>query len=159
MKKMLSIIFFTCIALINAQYKDQPLTPDIKSGIVNNASSSLFGFLSSENFRMNHTFDLSYQTFGSAGNLALTTYTNKMFYKINDQLNIQADLSVVNSPYNSFGKEFTNQINGFYLSRAQINYKPTEDMSIILQYRNIPAGYYRGGWDYYSPFYRSNFMD
>lgn len=160
MKKILTLLMLIGLISINAQYRDKPLTPDITSGIVNNSTSSLFNFFNSDNFKMNHTFDLSFQTFGSAGNLALTTYTNSMMYKFNDQLNIQADISVVNSPYNSFGKDFANNINGFYLSRAQVNYKPSDNMNIILQYRNIPAGYYsRYGWDYYSPFYRSQWFN
>ena len=160
MKKILTLLMLVGLISINAQYRDKPLTPDITSGIVNNSTSSLFNFFNSDNFKMNHTFDLSFRTFGSAGNLALTTYTNSMMYKFNDQLNVQADISVINLPYNSFGKDFANNINGFYLSRAQVNYKPSDNMNIILQYRNIPAGYYsRYGWDYYSPFYRSQWFN
>lgn len=150
MKKLILVLVVFATTL-NAQFKDQPSNYDIKSGIIKNYSSSLFKFFNSDNFRMNHTFDISYQTFGAAGSLALTTYTNSMFFKINDQLNIQADISLVNSPYNSFGKEFSNKINGLYLSRAQINYKPSENMSIMFQYRNIPSYYYPYG--YYSQFY------
>ncbi|MEG8945750.1 hypothetical protein [Rosettibacter firmus] len=150
MKKLLFLMLIG-VATLNAQFKDQNNSVDIRNGVIKNYSSSLFNFFKSENFKMNHTFDISYQTFGAAGSLALTTYTNSMFYRINDKLNIQADISLVNSPFNSFGKEFSNKINGLYLSRAQINYKPTENMSITFQYRNIPSYYYP--YNYYSNFY------
>lgn len=158
MKKLLLISFLLVYSLINAQYKDQLDKPvDIKSGIVKDYSSSLFGFINPNNFQMSHTFDISYQTF-SGGNLALTTYTNSMFYKINDQLNIQADISLVNSPYNTFGKEFSSQLNGLYLSRAQINYKPSDNTSIIFEYRSLPGGLYNPYWNGYSPYYRNYFF-
>lgn len=157
MKNFFFLLFLITVISINAQYKDQPTELDVKGGIVNDYSSSLFGFFNLNNFKMSHTFDLSYQTSGF-GNIALTTYTNSMIYKFNDQLNIQADISLVNSPYNSFDKNFAQNINGLYLSRAQINYKPTKDMTIMFQYRNIPAtsynpySWYRYG-SYYDPFY------
>jgi hypothetical protein len=47
----------------------------------------------------------------------------------------------VNSPYSTLGKNFQNNINGIYLSRAAINYKPFKDVSISLQYRNLPGVY------------------
>jgi hypothetical protein len=159
MKKLLLILLILSSLNVYAQFRDElNKQPDIKSGILNNSSSSLFGLFNPDNFKMSHTFDLSYQTSGF-GNLALSTYTNSMFYKFNDQLNFQADISLVNSPYNSFGKEFSKQINGIYLSRAQLNYKPSENMNIILQYRSYPAGYYSPYmYDNY-PFYRSSWFD
>ncbi len=160
MKKSLLIILFGLTLSLQAQFRDELNKPaDIKSGILNDNSSSLFGFINPDNFKMSHTFEASFQSFGGFGNLALTTYTNSMFYKFNDQLNIQADISLVNSPFNSFSKEFSNQLNGLYLSRAQINYKPSENTSIILQFRSIPGGYYSPYYNDYNPFYRSSLFD
>ncbi len=158
MKKLFLIFAFTAFSIINAQFKEQLDKPvDYKSGILNGNSSSLFSFFNPENFSMHHTFNLSFQTFGG-GSMALGVYTNNMMYKLSDNLNVEADLSFVNSPYNSFSEDFAKQINGFYLSRAQINYKPTDNMSIMFQYRNIPMSYYSPysyygnyGWGY-SPF-------
>jgi hypothetical protein len=159
MKKYILFTFLLISISVNAQFRDQSDKPvDIKSGIVKDNTTSLFGFINPENFKMHHAFDISFQTFGS-GNLALTTYTNSMFYKINEQLNIQADVSLVNSPYNTFGKEFSSYINGLYLSRAQISYRPSENTSIIFEYRNLPNGYYPSYWYGYSPFYRNSFFD
>ncbi len=161
MKKTILFLIITAFSVNYAQYKDQlDKRVDYTNGILNGNSSSLFGFINPDNFSMHHTFDLSYQSFGGQG-LALGVYTNSMMYKFSDALNVQADVSVVNSPYNSFSKDFAKQINGFYLSRAQINYKPSENTSIILQYRNLPMSYYSPyGYGYgfgYSPFYGSGF--
>jgi hypothetical protein len=152
MRKSIAILMIFAASTLFGQFKDQP-APDIKSGILNNSQSNIFGFFNPNNFKMNHTIDVSFSSFGSAGNLALTTYTNSMFYKFNDKLNVSADISIVNSPYNTFGSGFTQNINGIYLSRAQLTYRPTENMSVILQYRNVPYSYYSPFGNYYSPFY------
>lgn len=149
-------------SIINAQYKDQlNASGNIVSGIFNGKASSLFGLINPDNFSMHHTIDLSFSAFGG-GSMALGVYTNSMMYKIADNLNVEADLSLVNSPYNSFSKDLAKQINGFYLSRAQLNYKPTDNMSIVLQYRNIPMSYY-SPYSYYgwgnSSFFDSGFND
>ncbi len=164
MKKIYICLLLFSFSVINAQYKDQNTSGNILSGVFNGSSSSIFGFINPENFSMHHTFDISYSAFGGEG-VALGVYTNSMMYKISNNLNVQADLSVVNSPYSSFGKDFAKQINGFYLSRAQINYKPTDNMSIVLQYRKIPMSYY-SPYSYYnnygwgnSSFFDSGFDD
>jgi hypothetical protein len=132
-----------------AQFRDNGLNkPDIKNGITNGSSGTNFlGFLNADNFRMRHTFSLSYTTFGGNG-ISLGTYTNSMYYKLMDNMNVQADISMTYSPYSSFGKESQNQLSGIYLSRAAINYSPFKNMQVTFQYRNLPYGSY-----YYSPFY------
>ena len=82
--------------------------------------------------------------------MALGVYTNNMFFKVADNMNFQIAASVVNSPYNSFGNNFTKSINGVYLSHAQFNYSPTKDMKISIGYSSSPFNYYGYG---FSPFY------
>jgi hypothetical protein len=161
MKKLAILILLAFSVSGYAQYKDSGFPKEsIKDGIVNNQSSPLFGFLNSENFHMRHSFSMSYSAFGNQG-LALGVYTNSMLYQFAENLDVQADISVVNSPYSTFSKEFQNSLTGIYLSRAAINYKPWNDFFITVQYRNLPynyypyGGYYRGGlsgW-YDNPFY------
>ena len=142
MKKIVLVIFIGFTLTGFAQFKDSGLeNPDIKDGIVNHSGGgNIFGFLNSDNFQMKHSYDMSYSSFGGEG-FALGVYTNSMFFKINPDLNVQTDISVVNSPYSTLGKSFQNNLNGIYLSRAAINYKPFKDVSISLQYRNLPGVY------------------
>jgi hypothetical protein len=142
MKKIVLAIVIGLTLTGFAQFKDSGLeNPDIKDGIVNHSGGgNLFGFLNSDNFQMKHSYDMSYSSFGGEG-FALGVYTNSMFFKINPDLNVQTDISVVNSPYSTLGKNFQNNINGIYLSRAAINYKPFKDISISLQYMNLPGAY------------------
>ena len=152
MKKILFIISFITVTVF-AQYRDDGF-PDtsVKEGIINNSGTSLFGFLGSDNFRMNHSYSLSYSSFGSNG-LALGVYTNSMFYQFTKDLNIQADVSVMHSPYSSFGKEFQNSLTGIYLSRAAINYRPWKDFQINVQYRSVPSVYYPGYYNGFNSYY------
>jgi len=143
MKKILIIIFlgFSLIGL--AQFKNSGTeTPNIMNGIVDQSASSgsLFGFLNPDNFHMSNSVEMSYQTFGGQG-LALGVFTNSMFFKLASDLNFQTDISLVNSPYSSLGRDFQNSINGIYLSRAALNYQPYENLFITVEYNRLPGGY------------------
>ncbi len=149
------IIVAVAVALLGAsasvaQFKSQvDQGPLVSDGVSSQSGSSLFGWFNPENFHMRHSFDLSYQTFGGQG-MSLGTYTNSMTYDFSEKLNARADVSMSYSPYNTFstlgGKK--NDLSSIYLSRAEVNYKPWENVMVKLQYRQIPYGNY-----YYSPFY------
>ena len=121
MKKIVLAIVIGLTLTGFAQFKDSGLeNPDIKDGIVDHSGGgNLFGFLNSDNFQMKHSYDMSYSSFGGEG-FALGVYTNSMFFKINPDLNIQTDISVVNSPYSTLGKNFQNNINGIYFSQGRL---------------------------------------
>jgi hypothetical protein len=143
MKKIIIIVTIAFCNVMFAQFREQvDNQPTIHDGLVRNTVPSLvLGFINPNNFSMKHTVDLSYSAFGNQG-MALGVYTNSMLYKFTDNLNISADVSLVNSPYNSFGKDFANQINGIYLTKAELNYKPWENVTMSVQYRSYPFGSY-----------------
>jgi hypothetical protein len=155
MKKYIFLILLIPVFTFG-QFRDDGLNqPKVKEGIVDQSSGFAFGFLNSENFQMRHSFNLSYTSFGGQG-MSLGSYTNSMFYKLMSNLNVQMDVSILFSPYSSFGQSFQNDINGVYISRAAINYYPFKDMQISIQYRNMP--YYNpymgsGGGFIGNPFY------
>jgi len=133
-----------------AQFKTQvEQGPRVSDGVSSQTGSFLFGWFNPESFRMRHSFDLSYHTMGGQG-MSLATYTNSMTYDIAENLNARADVSMSYSPYNTFstfgGKK--NDLSSIYLSRAEVNYKPWENVLVKFQYRQVPYGNY-----YYSPFY------
>jgi hypothetical protein len=118
-------------------------------------SSSLFGWFNPDRFRMRHSFNFSYQTFGKYG-VSLGTYTNSMTYDVLDNLQARADVSFSYSPYNnltSFGGQKAD-LSAIYLSRAEVNYKPWQNTMIRLQFRQLPYGAYS-----YSPFYNPWYME
>ena len=147
MKKtmVLMICLFTAAAF--GQFKQPGLsTNSVYDGILNNQSGPLFGFLNSDNFHMNNSLEMSFATFGGQS-MALNTFTNNMFYKFSNKLNVQLSTSFVISPYSSLGSSFQNNIKGLYITNAQLNYKPWKNVDVVFQYRQLPPGSY-----YYSPY-------
>ncbi|HED37240.1 MAG TPA: hypothetical protein ENI76_03225 [Ignavibacteria bacterium] len=145
MKKYL-VLFVVIFAMpLFAQFKNSAFPrKSIDEGMLaKNSSDYLFGLINPNNFQMHQSYSMSYSTFGSQG-VALGVYTNSMRYKFNKNLNVQLDASIIHSPYNTFGKNFSNNINGFYISRAAINWKPWKNVSISVQYRNLPGSFYSG---------------
>lgn len=160
MKRLVIIFLLVLTTGLFAQLKDQISNrPTVYDGIVKSNTSSLFlGFFNPNNFQMNHSFSMSYSAFGSNG-IALGVYTNSMSYKFSDNLNVQLDASLINSPYNSFGREFSDQINGIYISKAAINYTPFKNFRIDFQYRQSPLGYYSPyGYSGYRTGYSDDFF-
>jgi hypothetical protein len=151
MKKIM-MLFVVIITMTGfAQFKDsEAQLPDIKSGILAQPSSSfsLFSFINPQNFHMQQSVGMSYSTFGGQG-MAMGVYTNSMSYQFTDNLNVQLDASVVNTPYSTLGKQFNNSINGIYISNAAVNFRPWKDLYISVQYRNVP-------YSMYSPYSYSN---
>lgn len=162
MKKILFIVLLIGNSMVFSQFKDQKVLPDIRGSITNNSpSQNIFGFFNPNNFFMKHSVSLSYATSGGDA-ISLGVYTNSMMYKFSDKLNIQIDASLVNSPYSSFGKSFSNQINGIYLSKAELNYQPSDNFKMSVRFSQFPGNYYNryGYYNGFSSFYNEdNFFE
>ena len=149
MKNAIVLLFLVITFSASGQFKDDGTqTPSVREGIISENQNFLFGFLNSDDFIMRHTFNMSYSSFAGQG-ISLTTYTNSMFYRLMENLNVQLDVSAVYSPYSTLGEQFQKNLSGIYITNAAINYLPWKDFSIHLQYMNLPYGY-----GYYNPFYR-----
>ena len=149
---MLLVVAFAA----QAQFKNQAEPQQTSSGgLITQPSSSnfFFGWFDPNRFTMHHSFSLSYMTFGGQG-MSLGTYTNSMMYQFADNLDARADVSLSYSPFNSFGMKGTKDLSGIYLSRAQVDYRPWENVSVQLQYRQIPYGYFNS--PFYHPWYGEN---
>lgn len=154
MKRALSVA--VCLLVLGgssapAQFRSQvPRESSVGSGLTSSGGSSfLFGWFSPENFQMRHTVGFSYVTMGGQS-VSLGTYTNSMMYRFAENLNARADITMSYSPYSTFADKYGSApqgLNGIHLSRAEINYRPWENVSLQVQYRQLPFG------GYYSPFY------
>lgn len=136
-------------SLSYAQYKDIPYETKVKL----KSNNLIFGFINPKNFSLNHSFNLSYQTFGNTS-YSITSYTGTLSYKVLDNLNVSADVTMQYSPFADLGlsnavlnKDFQNSLNGVYLSRVSLNYKPMKNMFINIQYVNNKSSYFLN--DYY----------
>jgi len=147
------LIFFLTGGIAFGQFKNTANEPlNLRSKIVTNPTSSfLLGFLNSKNLQMSHSFSMSYSSFGNQG-IALGVYTNSLFYKFNEKLNFVLQTSIVNSPYSTFGRGVSNSLNGIYIRNAQLNYRPTKNTFISIQFSNDPTRYLD-----YNPYFRNGF--
>ncbi len=150
----LFIILFALMTIqADAQFRGQePGAPRVAGSMVQSGeATSIFSFFHSDNFRMNHSYSMSYMTMGGRG-MALGMYTNSMFYQISDPLDVRLDVSMAHSPFNSFNNNM-NDFSGVFISRAEINYQPSENFKIQFQYRQTPYGSYGYGSPFYNPWY------
>lgn len=147
------LLVSVCLSLTTiAQFKQQVESrPNVGESLIRPEGSGLmFGWFDPSRLTMHHSYSLSYMTTAGQG-LSVGMYTNSMFYRIADPLDVQVDISLMHSPYNSFGT--TRDFSGLVLSRAQLNYRPAENMLLQIQYRQLPPMYWMGGSNRYSSFF------
>jgi opacity protein-like surface antigen len=156
--KMRTIVILALVLMslaASAQFK--PRAGDdsrISESLIQSPSSSfLFGWFDPSRFQMHHSVSFSYMTAGGQG-MSLGTYTNSMQYQFSDNLNAQADVSLSYMPTNSFARFGKQDLSNIYLSRAQLNFRPSDNMTIHVQYRALPYNSLSSPWDH--PWYRDD---
>jgi hypothetical protein len=165
MKKYAIVLMLVIVwsGIAYAQFKSQVDQdhPSVSGSILRNDYNSfdLFGWFNPENFQMQHSFSMSFMNLGGR-TLGVNMYTNSMRYKFSDRLDVQADISLMMSPYGSMPQTMKNQFSGFILNRAEINYRPWDDFHIQVQVNQNPYGYYNGLYGgYRSRFFNPFFED
>ncbi len=158
--KRISIILATLLTAVilmqgsaAAQFKNQQNEEKAKvsdSMIKPDESSIILGFFDPANFSMRHSYSFSYYLM-SGRSVGIGMYTNSMFYKVSDLLNMHLDVSAMHSPFNSFGRQYQNDLSKIFISRAEVNFQPWSNFLIRLQYQQIPYNAYYNRL--YSPFY------
>ncbi len=150
MKKIagLLVMMLVLTSVSFAQFREQLSQPNVESSLIRSdyGGGLLFGLFNPANFSMRQSVSMSYMTMGNQS-IALGMYTNSMSYKISDPLTLSADVSIMNSPYSSLGNSFAKSINGIYLTRAELNYHPTKNFQVDVQFDQNPL------YQYYNPYY------
>lgn len=148
MKKIIIILIILISLPVFSQYRDQnKIKESIGDGIVNNQPGGLFGIFNSKKFQMSHIYNLSFSASGD-NQLAVGSYTNRLFYKFNNKFNFQLWTSIVTTPYNSFNKNPNNKFGGIYIDKASINYKPSKNFMIQFEFSNNPYRRYNSFYNY-----------
>ncbi len=154
MKKIAGLVALSLLLCSTsyAQFRNQVSQPSVDHSLFrsNEGGGLLLGLFNPANFSMRQSVSMSYMTMGREG-MSLAMYTNSMSYRISQPLTLSADVSVMNSPFNSFGKNFTNSINGIYLTRADLNYHPSQNFQVDLQFNQDPLYRYNPYYGYYNP--------
>jgi len=142
-----------------SQFKEIPKETKLK---LKSGNGLILGFINPKNFSIEHSFNLSYSSIGDAS-YSLASYTARLNYKIIDNLKLSADVTMQYSPHASLGanntslnKDFQNSLNGINLSRVSLQYKPSENMYINLDYINNSNNFYWYDNNYYNRFWDYN---
>ena len=152
---LVALVMILVHTIVFAQLKSQAdEKPSVAESMIrSDGSSNLLGFFNPENFTMHHSYSFSTMLMGGK-TIGIGMYTNSMMYRIADPLDVRLDVSLMHSPFNSLGKDFQSNLNKLFINRAEVNYKPFNNMIIQLQYRQVPFSPY--GY-YYTPYFYNPF--
>jgi hypothetical protein len=143
MNKILTLGLITLMVSVSsfAQFKSKvdAAAPVSESLLKPGGSDAWLGLLDFSKLSMRHSYSLSYLNVGGKG-LSLGMLTSSLMYKFSDVLDLQTDISLMHSPYNSFGNK--NDLSGIFLNRAELNYRPTDNLWFQLQFRQVPPMYW-----------------
>lgn len=142
-----NIIFLSVIFLVlsfsiegRAQLKKDSGNPNISNVLSTPNRDFLLGFLDPSKINMHHSFSMSYSGFSGQG-MMLNTYLNTIDFQLSENLFLQTNIGLMNSPYNSFGEDF--YLNDTRLfGGAKLKYRFNEQSSIQLQFDYTPYYYY-----------------
>ena len=153
-----AVAMFMVVAVGSGQLKTrgEQKTSVSESIVRSDDGGLLFGWFDPSRLLMRHSYSMSYSAMGGQG-LAIGAYTNSLFYSFSAPLSVQFDVSVMHSPYNSFGSEFSKNFSGVYLSRAQLDYRPYDNLWLQIQFRQVPSLYWLGNSGLYRPGFFNNF--
>jgi hypothetical protein len=150
MKRILFVmlLIFVVQSVGFTQFKSQPeVRSAVGSTLVRtDAGDLLSGWFDPSRLSFHNSYSLSYVTSGSYG-LSLGALTSSIGYQLSDPLSVRFDVSLTHSPYSTLGNNFTNSLTGVHLTRAELNYRPSKNTLIQLQYRQLPAMYWMTGYD------------
>jgi hypothetical protein len=144
------------LALFAAQSAHAQLRADVPTrpaGVAVYEQPTGFGLgqlFNSDNFRLSHSYELSYNSFGGQG-IGLGLYTSSLRFQPSDRLAARVDIGVAHSP---FGSSALQQQFGFnqdqpaqvFIQNASLAYRPSENSIITFSFQQSPYG------SYYSPF-------
>jgi hypothetical protein len=162
---LLFAILLCAVSLSEAQLREDLSHGSDYSGVITHEQrpSSPGNWMNMLNMTMNHSYSMSFSSFG--GQMQnLNAYTNSMLFDISNKLNAQVDLSFLHSPFgNSFMGDNSSLGSRIIVESARLDYKLSENTHISLEFSQRPYGYspfsnYGYGYSrgYNSPWNRHN---
>ncbi len=108
-----------------------------------NALGNLFG---AEDFRMGHSYQMSFSSFGGNAT-SMGMYTNSMMWQFNSDLAARVDVGVAHPLANDGA--FGNQETKVFLRNAEVAYSPSDNMKVHFQVQQSPYGRYANPYGMY----------
>lgn len=101
-----------------------------------NALESLFG---AEHFRMGHSYEASFSSFGGQSS-SMGMYTSSMMWQFNSDWAARMDVSVAH-PFTGTSA-FGQQDAKLFIRNAEVAYKPSDNFQVRMQVQQSPYGRY-----------------
>ena len=149
MKKIALLVLLFLPALALAQ-----VAPDMKNQpYVGNNPASLFD---PSKLTMRQSYSFAYYSGGGrSGNIGL--YMNSIEYAFSDPLKIRVDLGFLHTPSRLFSGNGSVSDNGMFIPGISVNWRPSKNFNLRLDYRQHAESYrWYGGDDYYE---RYNYLE
>ena len=154
---LLAVLSFAIPAQAQLRGDVQGLRAPAKLYDQGDATFALNKLFSPEHFRMQHSYEMSFGSFGGNSS-SLGMYTNTMMWQFNNKLAARVDVSFAHSPFSgddAFGSQF-DQGGRVFLRNAEIAYRPTENTQFHFSIQQSPYGSYWGPYGarnaFYSPY-------
>ena len=114
-------------------------------------SFTLNKLFSPEHFRMGHSYEMSFGSFGGDAS-SLGMYTNSMMWQFNPKLAARVDVAFAHTPFgggNGIGEGRSGRV---FLRNAEVAYRPSENMQLHFSVRQSPYGSYMNPYGYHNPY-------
>ncbi len=155
MRNLLSLVFLVVFLGVTlpaqAQLRDHVQSRQAEARLYGSDGPmfALNRLFSPEHFRMSHSYEMSFGSFGRQTS-SLGMYTNSMMFQFNDKLAARVDVSFAHSPFgssNAFGPESNR--GQLFLRNAEFAYRPSESVRLHFSVRQSPYGSYMNPYGYY----------
>jgi hypothetical protein len=100
-----------------------------------------------DRLQMSHTLSMGYYALGSEG-LGVSMYTNSLRYQFSERFSMRADVALILSQFGSFSSRLNAQGSSFFLRRAEIDYRPSQDFGITLRFERAPESGFLSAYGY-----------
>lgn len=170
-------IFSVCLLVSPVAQAQAPVAP---IGVVSNSQPSFngaprvgdlveapsgmgWGLLDPSRFRMKQSYSLSYMS-GAGGSGSVGMYVNNIEYQLFKPLTLKVGLGYMHQPFGSQGANSGGLAidNGFFIPSAGLEYRPSENFLLKVDFRQYPSGsspYSRWGYGGWTPYGRSNLFN
>jgi hypothetical protein len=120
-------------------------------GIGAGSFDSRFSLLDPNRFSMNHSYSVSYFSYGGHGE-TIGLYMNSMRYSLSNSLSVDVTLGWVHQPSQVlWGDSRGTKDYGSILPNVRLLYQPSEKFHLLISYETVP-GVYGGQGRYYRPY-------
>ena len=124
-----------------SQYKKQNNSPSISESLripTTYNGGLLLGFIDMTKIQMQHSYSMGFSSGGYGQSGSYGMYMNKIFYPVNNKLQLNFNLGYVHNPFQSFQAPSPSEFQGSFVGSGEINFFPTDNTHLRFSISNYP---------------------